>query len=466
MTPDKRNSGENIEPHQYPRWCRMLREAAAARGMTQARVATATARRVYNAAKHREELDKIGLGKIKRIWTGHEVPTADEMLRLCEVLDLPKVRMLAELDKIDQESDREAYIDQLEELASRVTYTAGLIEVEQLHGAAVIAAQIAATGMHKVTVTPLLQGTGRYRRHYCDLVAVQPLPGQPADDLRKQLENDLRHHLAWFYAGFVGFPETAEDLGLETPDIRTVINIPRFLAVRRGSGSPPEPRPRCVCVVGSHWSGSADVACWLAYAFDLDFNNVGFVASRAFSRLTHEDHDVNAYDREEVARTYVVGAERLGRRRVWAVGEASCLHTFQLLNDPLLTTEPHVIYLRAKDDLMRWTADVRHRNQHSPTKSRERDLFDMQEERRKMDELLRGNRLLQRRTVMLHVGLPSGPDFTDPAEDGRDAFMDMWGDLAERALTELHTVVETLFGTTFELQAAMKRLRDGGPKPT
>ena len=125
-----------------------------------------------------------------------------------------------------------------------------------------------------------------------------------------------------------------------------------------------------------------------------------------------------------------------------------------------------MIYLWVKDDLMRWTADVRHRNQHSPTKSRERDLFDMQEERRKIDELLRGNRLLQRRTVMLPVGLPAGPDFSDPAEDGRDAFMDMWGDLAERALTELHSVVETSFGTTFDLHAAMKRLRDGGRAPT
>ncbi|MGH3973875.1 MAG: hypothetical protein ACRDS9_11210 [Pseudonocardiaceae bacterium] len=120
-----------------------------------------------------------------------------------------------------------------------------------------------------------------------------------------------------------------------------------------------------------------------------------------------------------------------------------------------------MIYLRAKDDLMHWTADVRHRNQHSPTKSPERDLFDMQEERRKIDGLLRGNRLLQRRTVVLHVGLPSGPDFTDPAEDGRDAFMDMWGDLAELALTELRSVVETSFGVTFDLQAAMKRLGDG-----
>lgn len=157
-----------------------------------------------------------------------EGTTADEMLRLCEVLDLPKVRMLAELGKVDQESDREAYIDQLEELASRVTYAAGLVEVKQLHGAAVIAARIAATGKHRVTVAPLIQGTGRYRRHYSDLVATQPLPGQTVDDLQEQLENDLRHHLAWFHAGFIGFPETAEDLGFATP------NIPRFLAIRRG----------------------------------------------------------------------------------------------------------------------------------------------------------------------------------------------------------------------------------------
>lgn len=53
-------------------------------------------------------------------------------------------------------------------------------------------------------------------------------------------------------------------------------------------------------------------------------------------------------------------------------------------------------------------------------------------------------------TVVLPVGLPTGPDFTDTAEDGRDTFMDMWGELAERALTELHSVVEASFGTTFD----------------
>lgn len=463
MAADNQHSEWNNERNQYPRWCNMLREAAAARGMTQARVADATSHRVYNPAKQQEEIEKIGLGKIKRIWTGHEVPTADEMLRLCEVLDLPKVRMLAELGKVDQESDREAYIDQLEELASRVTYAAGLVEVEQLHGAAVIAARVAASGRYRVTIAPLIQGTGRYRRHYSDLVAVQPLPDQTADQLQEWLENTLRHHLAWFHAGFIGFPETAKDLGLETPQTRTVINVPRFLAIRRGSGSPPEPRPRCVCVVGSHWSGSADVASWLAHAFDIDFSVVGFVASRAFGRLTHEDHDVNAYDRQEVARTYAVGAERLGRRRVWAVGGDNCLHTFELL-DALdeSATEPHIIYLRVQDDLMRWTAAVRSRNEHSPSKAQERDLFDMQEERRKIGGLLKRNPSLRRKTVLLHVGLPPGPDFTDPSEDGRDAFLDMWGGLAERALTELHSVVEASFGTTFNLQAAMKRLRGGG----
>lgn len=52
-------------------------------------------------------------------------------------------------------------------------------------------------------------------------------------------------------------------------------------------------------------------------------------------------------------------------------------------------------------------------------------LFDMQEKRRKMDDLLQRKPLLRRRTVILPAGLPPRPDFTDPAEDGRDAFFDM-----------------------------------------
>jgi hypothetical protein len=51
--------------------------------------------------------------------------------------------------------------------------------------------------------------------------------------------------------------------------------------------------------------------------------------------------------------------------------------------------------------------------------------FDMQEKRRKMDDLLQRKPLLRRRTVILPAGLPRRPDFTDPAEDGRDAFFDM-----------------------------------------
>lgn len=124
----------------------MLRDAATARGMTQERVADATTPHVHNSTKQQntkqqKEGKKIGLGKIKRIWNAHEKPTADEMLRLCEALGLPKVRMLAELGMVAPESDREAYIDQLEEIASRITYTAGRVKVEQPHAAAVIAAR-------------------------------------------------------------------------------------------------------------------------------------------------------------------------------------------------------------------------------------------------------------------------------------------------------------------------------------
>jgi transcriptional regulator with XRE-family HTH domain len=154
----------------YPRWCEILRSTAVQHGRSQPEIAAAAG---------------IGLGKIKRIWNNHEVPSADDMLQLCEVLDLPKVRMLAELGKVESEAGREAYIDQLEELASRTQYSAGMVQVEQLHGAAVIAARIVARGGYRVTIAPLIQGTGRFRRHYDDLVAIQPLPGQDPDDLRQ-----------------------------------------------------------------------------------------------------------------------------------------------------------------------------------------------------------------------------------------------------------------------------------------
>jgi transcriptional regulator with XRE-family HTH domain len=432
----------------YPRWCDILRETAKRQGRTTPEVATAAG---------------IGVGKLKKIWTNHDgmVPSADEMLRLCEVLDLPKTRMLAELGMIESESDREAYIEQLEELASRTTYSAGTVEIEQQHGAAFVAARIAAAGRYRVTIAPLVQGTGRFQRHYDDLLAVQPLPGQQSDDLSKELEALVRPELAWFSAGFIGMAETAKSLGLETSDPRSVIRVPQFVAIRRGSGLPPEPKPRCICVAGGHWCGSADVASWLGYAFDLDCSHIGFVASRAFGRLTHKNHDLNAYDREEVARTYALGAERLGRRRVWAVGGDNYLQTFELLA-ATRAREPVVVYLRVTDELIRWTAGVRTGQNEQTTKTQQRDIFDMQEERRKVDEILRNDRGLRERTVTLHVDLPFVARDSDQAADRRDAFFDMWGSLAEHALVRIHDVVNSLHGRTFDLNKAMERLRLGG----
>ena len=441
-----------ISNKELPEWCQVLRDAADRQKITHRAIATITG---------------LGLGKVQRIMNNHQAPSADDLIKLCPVLDLSTARMLTMLGYLDQVWERQEYNEHLEELASGMSHTAGSIELDQQHGAAFIAAKIVASGSHRVTVAPLMTGTGRFRRHVNDLIAVQPLAGREADGLRDHLEELVRVEMAWFQAGFIGFPETAASLGLPTPDPATVIAVARMNGIRRGLGSPPANCPRSICVVGSHWAGSADVASWLAYAFDLDFAHVGFVASRAFARLLHKEHDVNAYERQQVARTYVAGAERLGRPRVWAVGGDNCHHTFDLLDDPRLVSEPHVVYLRATDQLMTWTTGVRYREKHQTTQTMAGDLNNMQEERRKIEEILRRNKRLERRTVVLPVDLPDGPNFGDEAEDGRDAFYDMWALLAERALSDLHAVVAAHSSDrrSFDLDDAMRRMRDGGLAP-
>jgi hypothetical protein len=446
---------------ELPEWCRVLRDTAKRQKMTYPQIAARAG---------------LGLGKVQRIMNSsevssvdgkkkREVPSADEMIKICRALDLSEVRMLIMLGHLRPVWERQEYNEELEELASGMSLTAGSIDLDQKHGAGFIAAKIVATGKFRVTIAPLMVGKGRFCRHVNDLIAVQPLPGCAADGLKDRLQELVRVEMAWFQAGFIGLPETAASLKLPTPDPATVISVARMNAIRRGSGSPLDDAPRSTCVVGSHWAGSADVASWLAYAFDLDFAHVGFVASRAFARLLHDEHDVNAYERQQVARTYVAGAERLGRPRVWAVGGDNCLHTFDLLNDERLVREPHVVYLRATDQLMRWTAGVRYRVEgHQTKRTMAGDLDAMQEERRKIEEILRRNKRLERRTVVLPVGLPDGPDFGDEREDGRDAFYGMWALLAERALTDLHAVVaaHSPDRRSFDLDDAMSRMRGGG----
>jgi hypothetical protein len=258
--------------------------------------------------------------------------------------------------------------------------------------------------------------------------------------------------ISWFTAGFVGSPHDAQDLG--TPYPRLAIGIPRFVAIRRGTGNPLRSAPHSVCVIGGHWAGSADVASFLGYAFDHDYSHVGFVASRAFSRLTHQwYHDLFDRDRLEVARTYTVSAE-IGRSRVWAAGGDGVTATCRLIADHRLRM-PLVVYLRAGDDLIEWTARARNLWQMTDVPLDE-DIRAMRDERQAVIGLLSGIRY---RALVVDVNLPDDASFREPGTAGQaDAFFDMWANLAESVIFRMRSELQT----RFEVNDALDRLRSGG----
>ncbi|WP_331751294.1 hypothetical protein OID55_41585 (plasmid) [Streptomyces sp. NBC_00715] len=264
---------------------------------------------------------------------------------------------------------------------------------------------------------------------------------------RDRVEGALYDELAWFGAGFTeGWIEGMEAL---------TINVPRFVALRRGTGSPMPGAPRSIAVLGGHWAGTADVASFLGYAFDYDYSHVAFVASRAFSQLNHHyDDSFRDRDRLEVTRTYVEGGD-LGRRRIWAADTGDSDAAVKVLATSHARRNPLVVYLRPTDELLAWTAHVRSNSAHTALPATD-SLSKSRAVRGKVDEALRP---IQHKTLVLDVSTPSGVRITPgvQATDTPDSFLDMWAELAVQAVNGLRTK----FHLPFDQPAALQRLADG-----
>lgn len=439
-------------PYFDAEWCRILRDRKVELGISLAALAKQA---------------KVPERTLDRTMNGQRKPDAVEIVGLAQALQLPVLRLLAAVDVIPEMTRLLDYMDQLEDMASRTVISARLVSVDQVYGASVIASKVVASGRYKATIWPLWQGTGRHRRHYADLVAFESTEGGSPVDLRTDLKQLMRAELGWFHSGFIGFPETAT--GMPTPDLRAVVNVPRFLAIRRGGEhrTLPEPTspakltdrpsgrltPNSICVVGLHWSGSADVGSFLGYAFDYDSCHIGFVASRVYSRLTDEwENEYFDFDRFDVARTFFYGSQ-LGRRRVWASGGDQALDTVKLVGDPH-NRAPLVVHLRVRDDLIEWSARVRTSKGHTNATLKE-DIEGAKKDRAAMDAIIAK---IPDRSITLDVRLPEGPDFSDPNEDGRDAFFDSWAELAERTVRQLRERLDL----AIDVEHALQRMAEGG----
>ncbi|MEV6011996.1 helix-turn-helix transcriptional regulator [Streptomyces sp. NPDC051976] len=218
------------------RWCQELRAAAAT--MTREQLAV------------RANMSKA---KVQEILGGHVKPTMDDTVRLAEAVNYPKLRLLDLVGYLDGLANLLSYLDQLEEQAERIEHSAKRLPGDPLSGATRIANTALTEGHFEVALRPVYLGTGTARRHYSDQVVLRPLNGGPVSkSARARVEAALFDELAWFGAGFTeGWREGMTAL---------TINVPRFVALRRGTGNPMRGVPRSVAVIGGHWAGSADVA--------------------------------------------------------------------------------------------------------------------------------------------------------------------------------------------------------------
>ncbi|MER5451215.1 helix-turn-helix transcriptional regulator [Streptomyces sp. NPDC002764] len=411
-------------------WCQELRTVASA--ITRAELA-------LNA--------HMAKAKVQDILGGHVKPTMDDAARLAEALNYPKLRLLALLGYLEGLSNLLAYLDQIEEQAERMEHSAKRLPGDPLSGVTRIANTALMEGNFEVSMRPLFLGIGDRRRHYADRVVLRPLLGGPVSETaRSRVEAALYDELAWFGAGFnEGWKEGADAL---------TINVPRFVALRRGSGNPLPGAPRSIAVIGGHWAGSADVASFMGYAFDYDYSHVAFVASRAFTRLTHHYNDsFRDRDRLEVARTYVEGSD-LGRVRVWAADTGDSEAVAKIIATSASRRAPLVVHLRPTDDLLEWAAHIRSARRHTPASAGE-DLRALHEARRNTDEALRP---VAHKMLVLPASLPSGARVTSTGEvvEAADEFFEMWASLAEQAIRLMHDRLRL----PFRLDVALQRLSD------
>nr|WP_216377843.1 helix-turn-helix transcriptional regulator [Streptomyces asoensis] len=411
-------------------WCQELRAAAGT--MTRAQLAEAA-----NMSK----------AKVQDILGGHMKPSMDDTARLAEALNYPKLRLLALAGYLEGLSNLLTYLDQIEEQAERMEHSAKRLPGDPLSGATRIANTALTEGNFEVSMRPLFLGTGDRRRHYADRVVLRPLHDGPvSESARTRVEAALYDELAWFGAGFTE--------GWREGTMALTINVPRFVGLRRGSGTPLLGVPRSIAVVGGHWAGSADVASFLGYAFDYDYSHVAFVASRAFSRLNHHYNDrFRDRDRLEVARTYVEGSD-LGRIRVWAADTGDAETVASIIATSRTRKTPLIIHLRPTDELLEWTAHARSAQRHTLAAPGE-DLRALHVARGKTDEALLP---VANKVLVLPAALPSGARLTPTGEavDSPDGFFDMWASLAEQAIRGMRE----RFRLPFNLQAALQRLND------
>lgn len=319
------------------RWMLNFNESREARGLTHDQIARAVG---------------VSTGAVRKWGQGESRPTLDKAIRLADVLDVARVRVLDWAGFVPGVADLTLYVEQLQQQLSAWEESRVRVPVGGVRGVGHLAHALALNGRYVFKVVPWWRGTGRHARHFADWIVIEDGIGPLT---REAVESEVHEAFQYTASYWNGGEDWSHVMSPPIPEL--VICTPRFDDMRRGSGVPTGSAPRSIAVMGQHWCGHAEVARFIAEALNYDYASDGFVAATVYGSAPHNWSAPGwRRDRREVVRTYALDAE-LGRSRVWAANIWEDVDSLEIaLGQPRF---PFIVYLRPSDDVIEYSARMR-----------------------------------------------------------------------------------------------------------
>jgi transcriptional regulator with XRE-family HTH domain len=307
-------------------------------------------------------------------WLHGDVPSADMCFNIAHALDVNPLRILEACNYAPGVSGLLDLIDQLQAHQEQLLAIRTRVNTDRSQsGLGLVIDEFARSGSFSFQVAPWWRGTGESRRHYADLVVVEPPDGDPTS--QGELEDKFGEVLTLAMSWWEG-PENWAQV-LEGLDMRSrhdlVLNVPRFVNNRRAGGNTLLNTPPTIVLIGGHWCGQAEAGRFLAELLDCDYALPSLAASVMHKTLVQRWSEPS-WDRNrlDLIRTFALGTP-VSRRRVWAVDYWDDADGVKLVTSA--PNVPYVVFLNPTDTLLEYAADRRLQDGHARDgRSRSEDL--------------------------------------------------------------------------------------------
>lgn len=380
--------------------------------------------------------------KAVRKWpSGETVPEAKRTKVVAETLNKPPLRIEVLCGRA---AGTDHHIELIEHLGSlnekyRALIGATATARQSSSGLPRLVQQLVASGEYSFRVVPWWRGTSR-RRHYADWIVFDPISPKGGEAVRQELleeefSDSIANATAW-WDGPENYAHIPSMQGLSEAEEQLVLNVPRFVADRRGSHRTKAVAPRDIVVLGGHWCGHADTARFLAERLDYDYRLPMLHASIEHRVLPQRWDAQDWYpSRLDVIHTFGLRAP-LTHRRVWAVDYWDDAETVEVVvGSP---HKPYVVLLEASEGLLEYAATRRQELGHCPAgRSRKEDLDIMTAARESAREIVEAIPDSERRIMTIDVADGAWPDTNGPTLPAIDQWFDHFGQTAEKLYTQL-----------------------------